>query len=259
MWSATDLLSRFFPASRRGRSGLPSGSPRAEGEGSANLIPAVHHPGRRLLDRPLFVLVGGATGVGKSTVAEALARQLGILRVVTTDVVREVMRAAVPEPSPSLCVSSFEAGDVASSSGDPAGGRGDVIEGFLEQAGTVAIGIRALMRRARVEATDMIVEGVHLVPGIVELPDEREAVAVPIVIVLDDVDAHRSYLVERARGTPGRPSDRYLNRLDDIRRIQAAVVRRAEDHGVATVRAASLDETVSAALEIVEKALVGVI
>lgn len=218
----------------------------------------MRHTGRRPLDRPLFVLVGGATGVGKSTVAEALARELGIFRVVTTDLVREVMRAALPDPSPSLCVSSFEAGDVIGPSRDYAGGRDEVVAGFLEQAQTVAVGIRALMRRARVEATDMIVEGVHLVPGFVELPDEREAVAVPIVIVLDDVDAHRSYLVARARGTPGRPPDRYLARLDEIRRIQAAVVRRAEEHGVATVRAASLDETVSAALEIVEKALVGV-
>ena len=45
------------------------------------------------LDVPVVILIGGATGVGKSTIATQLAARLGIVRVVATDAIREVMRA----------------------------------------------------------------------------------------------------------------------------------------------------------------------
>jgi len=60
------------------------------------------------LDVPLVVLIGGATGVGKSTIATQLATRLGIVRVVATDAIREVMRALFSlELMPTLHSSSF--------------------------------------------------------------------------------------------------------------------------------------------------------
>ncbi|MDP8932019.1 MAG: zeta toxin family protein [Actinomycetota bacterium] len=218
-------------------------------------------------NRPLFVLVGGATGVGKSTVAEGLARRLGIVRVVSTDVIREVLRAALDlDNRPSLAVSTFEAGELkgirereeatAQVGADGFAAASDaVVAGFQQQVKVVASGIQALMRRALVEATDMIVEGVHLVPGVIDLPHEREAITVPIVVGVEDVDAHQSYHVARSHGTPSRPPERYLNRFDEIRRIQAEVVRRAQEHGVPTVYAKTPDTTIDAALAIINKAL----
>ena len=59
---------------------------------------------------PLVILIGGATGVGKSTIATQLAARLGIVRVVATDAIREVMRSMFsPELMPSLHTSSFQA------------------------------------------------------------------------------------------------------------------------------------------------------
>src|SRR5450756_2098049 len=55
------------------------------------------------LDRPIIILMGGATGVGKSTVATMLAARFGITRQVSTDVIREVMRSLfAPELMPAL-------------------------------------------------------------------------------------------------------------------------------------------------------------
>src|SRR5439155_2937855 len=45
------------------------------------------------LDLPIILLVGGATGTGKSTVATEAAYRLGITRVTSTDFVRQTMRA----------------------------------------------------------------------------------------------------------------------------------------------------------------------
>src|SRR6266581_1952102 len=62
------------------------------------------------LDVPLVILIGGATGVGKSTIATQLAARLGIVRVVATDAIREVMRSMFSaELMPTLHTSSFQA------------------------------------------------------------------------------------------------------------------------------------------------------
>ena len=62
------------------------------------------------LDLPVIVLVGGATGTGKSTVATEAAYRLGITRVTSTDFVRQTMRAFFSEEfMPSIHYSSFEA------------------------------------------------------------------------------------------------------------------------------------------------------
>ena len=63
----------------------------------------------RNLERPLLVLLGGVTGVGKSTVATQLAGRLGIPHVIATDQVRQVVRAFFShEFLPSVHHSSFD-------------------------------------------------------------------------------------------------------------------------------------------------------
>ena len=63
------------------------------------------------LDVPVILLVGGATGTGKSTVATEAAHRLGITRVTSTDFIRQTMRAFFSkEFMPSVHYSSFEAG-----------------------------------------------------------------------------------------------------------------------------------------------------
>ena len=102
------------------------------------------------LDRPLVVLLGGTTGVGKSTIATMLAARLGINRVIATDVIRQVLRAFFTHESmPTVHYSAFEAG----------------IAGYRDQAERVGTGITAIVDRAGNEAKPVVVEGVHVVPG----------------------------------------------------------------------------------------------
>ena len=105
--------------------------------------------------KPIILLIGGATGTGKSTVATEVAHRLGINRVTSTDVVRQTLRAFfAPEYMPSIHRSSFDAG----------AGEG-MIDGFVEQATNVLIAIDATIERALQEGWSMVLEGVHLVPG----------------------------------------------------------------------------------------------
>ena len=203
------------------------------------------------LDTPLIVLVGGATGVGKSTIATMLANRLGITRVIPTDAVREVMRSMfTAELFPTLHTSSFDAARLVRHplprSADP------VVIGFREQTSAVTVGIDALIQRAIDEGTDLILEGAHLVPGFLDYSRfKSKAVVVPLVVTVDDVDIHRSHFLTRAREARNRPAERYLELFDNIRKMQRYVKSLALQHGVATVPSYNLDATLSQIIELV--------
>jgi 2-phosphoglycerate kinase len=203
------------------------------------------------IDRPLIILIGGATGVGKSTIATQLAGRLGITRIIPTDAIREVMRSMFSEElMPTLHTSSFDAVHLVRHplprNADP------VIIGYREQAAAVAVGAQALIRRAVAENTDLVLEGAHLVPGFFDTSEfSKEAFIVQFVIAVDDPDAHKSHFLARAHENRSRPSDRYLDFFENIRKIQRYIKSLALERNVPIVHSYSLDATLAQVIELV--------
>jgi 2-phosphoglycerate kinase len=191
---------------------------------------------RRLdrLDRPLVVLLGGTTGVGKSTLATMLAARLGVNRVIATDVIRQVLRAFFTrEAMPTVHGSAFEMGGIA---------------GYRDQAGRVGIGIHAIVERAAAEGKPVVVEGVHVVPGGVHPRVRERCVLVEALVVVEDPQLHRGHFSLR----PGsRPADRYLDHFEEIRRLQDHLWERARSERVAIVDNTSVDSTLARLMELV--------
>ncbi len=207
------------------------------------------------LDIPLVILLGGATGVGKSTIATQLATRLGITRVISTDAVREVLRSAfTAEMFPTLYSSSFEADKAVRQPIPHSGDR--LIIGFREQAAAVAVGAQALIERAIGEGTDLILEGAHLVPGFLERMETDKAAIVPLLVVVEDEELHRSHFYWRMRDVGQRPSERYLNNFKKIRRIQKYMISSALMRGVPIIKHIDLDATLSEVIDhVITKAL----
>jgi 2-phosphoglycerate kinase len=200
------------------------------------------------LDLPIIVLVGGATGTGKSTVATEAAYRLGITRVTSTDFIRQTMRAFFSkEFMPSIHYSSFEA---AAGLREPEQADDPVIAGFLEQTRNVLVGVSASIERALEEGWSMVLEGVHLVPGM--LPRIEGALVVQCILAIEDEEEHITHFMVRDAGLDGlRPHAKYIERLDDIRRVQDHIIGRARRHNVPVIANNDIRGAIDSVLELV--------
>jgi 2-phosphoglycerate kinase len=196
------------------------------------------------LELPIILLVGGSTGTGKSTLATEAAHRLGITRVTSTDFIRQTMRAFFSrEFMPSVHYSSFEAKLALTKAEEDVSGDAALL-GFLDQTRNVLVGVEAAIDRALTENWSMVLEGIHLVPGM--LASHRDdALVVHCLVAVSDEDVHRSNFWVRDNATEGlRPLEKYLEGLPEIRLIQDALLERAHRHDVPVIENTSLDEAI---------------
>jgi 2-phosphoglycerate kinase len=202
------------------------------------------------VEQPLLLLIGGATGTGKSTIATEAAHRLGITRVTSTDFIRQTMRAFFsPEFMPTVHESSFDAGaalpEAEREAGDP------LIVGFIDQTRHVLVGVQASIDRALEEGWSCVLEGIHLVPGLLP-PQPARALLVHVILAIEHEEVHAQHFFARDNDSAGgRPLDRYLDRLGDIRHVQDFVVEEAHKSGVPVVQNEDVERAIGAVMELV--------
>ncbi len=203
------------------------------------------------LEKPIIILIGGSTGVGKSTIATILANRLNITRVASTDAIREVMRASVSDklirPLRGSSYSAYKNLTLPPSGVEP------VILGFREQVLAVSVGIEAIIKRSVEEKSDIVIEGAHVVPGYLDLKEFLpKAIIQQIVISVPDKDIHKEHFAKRTVETQGsRPMNRYIKHLDKIVMIQSYIEKLADEKKVKIIENYNLDNVVSRILELI--------
>ena len=182
-------------------------------------------------DRPLILLIMGATGSGKSTVATEVAIRLGIVRTQSTDMLREVMRMMLPQRVvPALHTSTFKAWEVLPAYGRQRTASDQAItDGYLAQADIVSLGCEAVLDRALRERVSFILEGIHIHPSLVEkLPQTSDAIMIPIMLaVLKPADLQERFTA-RGEQAPDRRAERYREHFAAIWQLQTFLLGEAE-------------------------------
>ncbi|WP_456420582.1 2-phosphoglycerate kinase [Thermococcus sp.] len=192
---------------------------------------------------PLVVLLGGVTGVGKSTIATELAFRLSIRTIIGTDTVREVMRKIIAkELLPDLHASSFLAWRELKAN--------SLIEGFESQVRHVSVGIKAVLNRVQREGMNAIIEGIHLVPGFIE----ADGNTFMYILTVTDRKALEAHFYERSRYSK-RPAEYYIEHIDEILWLQEYIVRKAKEHGIKVIENVELEKTVNEIMEDLMKRL----
>ena len=214
----------------------------------------------KLMERPVVVLVSGAAGVGKSVLAAELAYRLGIARVVGTDSVRQALRSLISaELSPILHASSYAAWRAELLPHEMAAAkpkRKRVVRGFQTQVLQMSRAIDAIIERNVKEATSLVLEGTHLVPGLSPLRPDDRALVIEMVLLVRDEDDHRENFSRREGRTPRlRPSGDYLKHFSEVRMIQDFVIEQAEREGITVIDTTDFDRAVERAVEVVLDAM----
>jgi len=193
--------------------------------------------------KPLFILVGGGTGTGKSLVATELGYRLGITHVLSTDTIRQMMRGMFSSQlMPSVHRSSYDAWKQfhipLPEDADP------VIAAFREQLLRVCVGIHGMLDRALEEHISMIIDGVHIVPGFIREQYFRNAYATLLILTTKDEVAHRNRFDTRRDQAPYRRVQKYLDNFESIRKIQDYIIGCARQQNVPMFDNVEFDNTV---------------
>jgi 2-phosphoglycerate kinase len=151
---------------------------------------------------------------------------------------------------PTIHFSSFEAALGLSKAEEEESGDAALL-GFLDQTRNVVLGVEAALQRALDEGWSMVLEGVHLVPGMLATELER-AVVIQCVLAIHDEEIHRTHFWSRDVFSDGlRAGDKYLAGLPEIRMIQDYIVERARRNDVPVIENENVGETIGAVIELV--------
>ncbi|MEX2536163.1 MAG: ATP cone domain-containing protein [Trueperaceae bacterium] len=208
----------------------------------------------RQSERPVVVLIGGAPGVGKSTVASELGYRLGIPRMVSTDAVRQALRSLISaELSPLLHESSYTAWRAELLPPERIGAKPEpvrVIRGFRAQIQQLATAVTAIIERSLLENMSLVMEGIHLVPGLSPRREFEGALVVELMLIVEDEKSHRDHFGLRERQTNDRrDQDAYLDHFREIRMLQEYLLDRARAERVPVVDASDFDQAIDKAME----------
>lgn len=164
---------------------------------------------------PSLIMISGCTGTGKSTFGMSLALNQRILKCISTDTVRQVMRTFQnAEEFPSLHRSSYQ-------------GEGDAVTCWKESAHVLDKGIEGLVIDSMRRGVSLVLEGVHIVPQneLLEMWRKNGGLALGIVLYIEDAEAHKNLLINRGAKTAGYTTGQQLEKFTRIRTIHDEMVR----------------------------------
>jgi len=195
---------------------------------------------------PKIILIGGGTGVGTSTTSVELANRLKISSVVGTDSIREVMRKIISkEISPALHESTYTAWK--SLRYDISDRKDKVIIGYRRSVEPVLVGVEAVIDRALKENTDIIIEGVHILPSLIKEEYLKNENIYFVFLGVKNEGEHkkRFYLREKQSS---RKAEKYLKHFKEIREIHDYILEDAKKHNFPIIYTTNVRENTNKCL-----------
>ena len=198
---------------------------------------------------PLIILIGGASGIGTSSISFELANKLGIKNMLSTDMIREVMRKMVSkELCPTLFESSYTAEEALKTPAPPEFDK--TLLGFKDHVETVNVGLTGVIERSIKEGISIVIEGVHIVPGFIDEELLNRPNVYMFVLALSDEEVHKGRFYSRCRQLwARRPLKRYLKHFTSIRKTHDYIVGVAKKHDIPVIENIGVTTTIDEMLE----------
>lgn len=205
------------------------------------------------MKKPYVILIGSASGIGKSTVASELARELDIKHLIETDFIREIVRGIIgPDYAPALHKSSFDAYTTLRDKDRYKNNGNSLINaGFEEHASFVIPAIEKVIKRAVDDFDSVVIEGVHLVPGLINIDKFKKDASIHFFILTADEEIHKERFVKRAMKI--KRGGKHLEYFKENREINNYLVKQAKEHGVPVINNLSIECTIKRMLSIIRE------
>lgn len=202
--------------------------------------------------KPYVILIGSASGIGKSTIAAELAKTLNIKHLIESDFIRAVVRGIIgKEYAPALHSSSYDAYKNLRNKNRYNGYDDLVSAGFDEHASYVIPALEKVIQRAITDYDDIIIEGVHLVPGLINTEQFDDYANIYFFVLSSDEESHKERFVKRAvqihRG------GKQLDFFRENRIIHDHLLKQAEINGVNVINTKSIETTLDKILAVINK------
>ncbi|WP_405303635.1 3H domain-containing protein [Methanobrevibacter sp.] len=203
--------------------------------------------------KPYVILIGSASGIGKSTIAAELAKQLNIKHLIESDFIRAVVRGIIgKEYAPALHSSSYDAYKHLRNKNRYEDYNDLVSAGFDEHASYVIPALEKIIQRAITDYDDIVIEGVHLVPGLIDIDQFKEYANIYFFVLSSDEESHKERFVKRAiqiqRG------GKQLDYFKENRIIHDHLLKQAEKNDVDIIKTETIEKTLDKILSIINKA-----
>jgi len=204
------------------------------------------------MSKPYVILIGSASGIGKSTIAAELARTLNIKHLIESDFIRAVVRGIIgKEYAPALHSSSYDAYKHIRNKNRFNSYDELVSAGFDEHASYVIPGLEKIIQRAITDYDDIIIEGVHLVPGLINVEQFEEDANIYFFVLSSDEESHKERFVKRAveihRG------GKQLDFFRENRIIHDHLLSQAEANNVHVIHSETIEKTLERILSIINR------
>ena len=199
--------------------------------------------------RCMILLFGGTSGSGKSTLASLMASRLGISTVLSTDSIRNLLRASHPAAADPrhacLHKSTYTAGEAIELPPNPTH-KQRVLRGYKAQAALLQQSIEDVVATHERQNVSIIMEGVHLDVRFIMRLLSRHATVIPFLIYISNEQKHRERFAVRSKYMTLEPrNNRYIEHLDAIRTIQRYLVKHADNCLLPKVDNTNIDRSVA--------------
>lgn len=189
-------------------------------------------------------MIGSASGIGKSTISSELSKKLGITHIIETDFIREIVRGIIgSDYAPALHKSSYDAYVTIRDKHRFEGNTEALISaGFEEHSSFVIPAIERVIKRAVDDSDDVIIEGVHVVPGFIDIEKYKEDASIHYFVLTTDEEIHKERFVKRAMSI--KRGGKHLEYFKENRIINNYLVKQAVEHKVPVINNLDIDNTV---------------
>lgn len=169
------------------------------------------------------ILIGGAQGTEKNKIANKLAKKLNISHVISTDAIKEIIKSVISKDQlPSLYENVLKIKSKDSN---------DKIWGYLRQSMDLRPAIQAMINSSNNYKDTVIIEGIHLIPGIFN--SDLTAKIHHFIMEIEDESSHAQHLHENINSK----SEDFVT----IRAFQDYLIQQSRGNGAVTIHADNIE------------------